>query len=178
MFPKVSQSTNRIRAPRSANAFAVETKVKLGTMISSPGPVSSRSAAISRECVQLVVRRVGTPKSAPRKASHSFVKGPPLEVCPCSTARVRMLEIPSKWGGLLKGMRMGILRKLMERPEDSAFERHSRGAAGTHRARRRECLCYAKRKWPSEFRLELVRGCGCLLYTSDAADEEDSVDIG
>jgi hypothetical protein len=59
-----SMSANTTRAPRSAKADAVETKVKLGTMTSSPGPIESRSAASSRAWVHEVVRRTGAPSTA------------------------------------------------------------------------------------------------------------------
>eukprot|EP00658_Telonema_sp_P-2_P082697 TRINITY_DN8790_c0_g1_i1.p1 TRINITY_DN8790_c0_g1~~TRINITY_DN8790_c0_g1_i1.p1 ORF type:complete len:115 (-),score=6.20 TRINITY_DN8790_c0_g1_i1:85-429(-) len=32
--------------------------------------------------------------------------------------------------------------------------------------------------WPAAITQSLVECCTCLLYTSDAADEEDSVDLG
>ncbi len=51
------------RAPRNTNAAAVETKVNDGTITSSPGWISSSSAAISSECVQEVVSStLGAPK--------------------------------------------------------------------------------------------------------------------
>jgi len=48
-------SAKTMRAPRSTKALTVETKVKLGAITSSPGPMSARMAAISRASVQEVV---------------------------------------------------------------------------------------------------------------------------
>ena len=54
-------STNTGTAPRSAYAFAVETKVNDGMITSSPGSRSSSSAVISSACVQEVVSSEPTP---------------------------------------------------------------------------------------------------------------------
>ena len=62
MSGRTSQNTGR--APRSTNAFAVDTNVNDGTITSSPGWMSSSSAAISSACVQEVV------SSAARRAEH------------------------------------------------------------------------------------------------------------
>ena len=49
-------STNTGRAPRSTNALTVDTNVNAGQITSSPGWMSSSSAAISSACVHDVVR--------------------------------------------------------------------------------------------------------------------------
>ncbi len=62
------------RAPRSTNALIVETKVKEGTMTSSPGLISSRSAVISSAWVQEVVSNArGTPSASSSRALQRLV---------------------------------------------------------------------------------------------------------
>ena len=82
-------STNTGRAPRSTTAFTVDTKVKGGTMTSSPGRRSSRSAAISSACVHEVVSSAfGDPVS---RSSHSWqarVYGPSPWSGPSAMTRV------------------------------------------------------------------------------------------
>ena len=76
-------------APRSTNAFTVDTKVKDGTMTSSPGLMSSNSADISSACVHDVVNSAD--ETGKRFSSHSrqrLVKGPPPERCRCRMASV------------------------------------------------------------------------------------------
>src|SRR5664280_3219307 len=87
------------------------------------------------------------------------------------------------------GMQRGVLSKTgfigeYQRPAlDSGFfirlgwvRRCQRScAAASARARTRRGRCTEKPIWCSNFRT--CPGC-CLLYTSDAADEEDSVDLG
>ena len=50
-----SLSAKTMRAPRRAKALAVDTKVKAGTITSSPSRMFSSSAAISSASVQEVV---------------------------------------------------------------------------------------------------------------------------
>ena len=79
-------STKTGRAPRSTNAFAVETNVNDGTITSSPGPMSSSSAAISRACVQDVVSSTRrAPRSSSSRRRHFSVKTPSPEIRPAST---------------------------------------------------------------------------------------------
>ncbi len=64
-------SAKTIRAPRNTKAFAVDTKVKEGTITSSPGWMSSNRAHISRAWVQEVVTiALGTPSVCSKKAWH------------------------------------------------------------------------------------------------------------
>ena len=66
-------SAKTIRAPRNAKAFAVDTKVKEGTMTSSPGWMSSSRAHISSACVQDVVTiALGTPSVCSKKRMAPF----------------------------------------------------------------------------------------------------------
>jgi hypothetical protein len=53
-------SANTTRAPRSAKALAVDTNVNAGTITSSPGPTSSKSAASSSAWVHEVVSSTGS----------------------------------------------------------------------------------------------------------------------
>ena len=75
-------STKTVRAPRSANAFAVDTNVNDGTMTSSPGCMSSSSAAISSACVHDVVSST----VAPWCTSHNS-----------DAARLVMTPSPDRW---------------------------------------------------------------------------------
>ena len=55
----------------------METNVNDGTMTSSPGSMSSRTALISRASVHDVVSRtLGEPSMCASKAWHFFVNGP------------------------------------------------------------------------------------------------------
>ncbi len=75
------------RAPRSTKALTVETKVKAGTMTSSPGWISSSRAAISSACVQDVVSRArATPSSASSRFRHCLVNRPSPEIWPAAMA--------------------------------------------------------------------------------------------
>ena len=72
-----STSANTTRAPRSANALAVETNVNAGTITSSPGPTSSNSAASSSAWVHDVVSSTGrSPSRAANSAAARRVNGP------------------------------------------------------------------------------------------------------
>jgi hypothetical protein len=60
-----------MRAPRRAKALAVETKVKEGTMTSSPALISSSNAHISSAWVQEVVTSArGTPSVCSSNSWH------------------------------------------------------------------------------------------------------------
>jgi len=96
------------RAPRSAKALAVETKVKDGTMTSSPGFRSNSSPAISSACVQEVVSSaLPTPCSCSSRAWHFFVKPPsPIRWLLASACSMYFDSSPSLCSRL-KGMVMG-----------------------------------------------------------------------
>ena len=80
-------SANTGTAPRSTNAFAVETKVNDGMITSSPGARSSSSAAISSAAVQLWVSRAReAPVSAASSPWQRLVNGPSPERWPFSCA--------------------------------------------------------------------------------------------
>ena len=74
-------STNTRVAPTAWKAVAVDEKVKLGRITSSPGSRSQRTAAISRAEVPLVVRRTF---SASKRSSihlwHLSEKGPSPQI--------------------------------------------------------------------------------------------------
>jgi hypothetical protein len=67
-------SANTGRAPCNAKALAVETKVKEGTITSSPGPMPRRIAAISRACVQEVVTRADRHPTTSRRSFWHFLE--------------------------------------------------------------------------------------------------------
>ena len=70
-------STNTGRAPRSTKAFAEDTNVNDGMMTSSPGSMSSSSAAISRAAVHDCVSSTrGAPIRRSSQSWHSFVNRP------------------------------------------------------------------------------------------------------
>ena len=74
-------STKTSFAPARTNAVAVEEKVKLGRMTSSPGWRSQRSAAISSAVVPEVVRSAFWAQNL--SSSHSWqriVNGPSPEI--------------------------------------------------------------------------------------------------
>ncbi len=80
-------STNTGVAPRSTNAFAVDTNVYDGMMTSSPGPTRARSAAISSADVQDCVSSArGTPSRSSSHRWHRLVNGPFPERCRLSIA--------------------------------------------------------------------------------------------
>jgi hypothetical protein len=66
-------SANTTRAPRSANALAVDTNVNAGTITSSSGPTSSKSAASSSAWVHDVVSSTG---SAVEPRRHTSAAAP------------------------------------------------------------------------------------------------------
>jgi hypothetical protein len=67
-------SQNTGVAPRSTKALMVETKVKEGTITSSPGAMSSSKAAISSACVQEVVNNTcGTPSTCSSSSRQRLV---------------------------------------------------------------------------------------------------------
>src|SRR5258705_4432094 len=75
------------RAPRSTKALTVETNVNDGTITSSPGLISSSSAAISSAWVQDVVSSaLGVPIRRSRSAWHFFVNVWSPAICPISIA--------------------------------------------------------------------------------------------
>src|SRR5207237_2427351 len=75
-----NMSANMGVAPRNTNALAVETNVKLGTMIASPEDRSNRSAASSRAAVHDVVRRPFlVPIHDSNIASQRLVQWPPTD---------------------------------------------------------------------------------------------------
>jgi hypothetical protein len=81
-------------------ALMVETKVKDGTMTSSPGWISSKKAAISSAWVQEVVNKAfATPSRCSSQAWHWRVKAPSPE---CGIFDARKFEPPTM-EGLLKG---------------------------------------------------------------------------
>src|SRR5437773_9648325 len=89
-------SMNTGLAPRSTNAFTVDTKVKDGTMTSSPGLMSSNSADISSACVHDVVNSAD--ETGKRFSSHSrqrLVKGPSPERCRCRRSEEHTSELQS-----------------------------------------------------------------------------------
>ena len=74
-------SANTRVAPRSAKAFAVETKVYEGRMTSSPGLILSRMADISSASVHEVVSKVLRMASLrSNMAWHFFVNSPSPEI--------------------------------------------------------------------------------------------------
>ncbi len=80
-------STNTGTAPRSTNAFAVDTNVNDGMMTSSPGSRSSSSADISSAAVHEWVRSARrVPVVVSSQALQRFVKGPSPERCPFACA--------------------------------------------------------------------------------------------
>jgi len=80
-------STKTGTPPRRTKALADDTKVKDGMMISSPGPISQRMAAISRAAVQECVRRAfPQPRVFSNHSWHLRVYGPLPERCPPRTA--------------------------------------------------------------------------------------------
>src|SRR5438094_9208508 len=93
------------RAPRSTKALTVETKVKEGTITSSPGLRSRSSAAISSACVQDVVSMaLGTPRVYSSKLWHFLVNIPSPDSCPQLIAwRIYSNSLPLK-NGRLNGM--------------------------------------------------------------------------
>jgi len=79
------------RAPRRANAFAVETKVKEGTMNSSPVYVQQKSGHFQSVVHEVVSRPWG--RRAPLPEAHDFlVKAPSPEIC---APRSPLVCIPS-----------------------------------------------------------------------------------
>src|SRR6266404_4953294 len=97
-------STNTGTPPRSTKALALETKVNEGMMISSPGPVPARIAAISRapvhECVSSALRE---PMVRSSQAWQRLVNGPSPERCMFSCAcRMYSSSRPVR-NGLLNG---------------------------------------------------------------------------
>src|SRR5205823_8884644 len=83
-----------------------ETNVNDGTMTSSPGPIESRSAAISSAWVQEVVRSaLATPSVCSRRAWHLFVNGPSPDRCPRATASAMYRCSSPTNDGRLNGMR-------------------------------------------------------------------------
>jgi hypothetical protein len=98
-------STKTGTAPRSANALAVDTKVKEGITTSSPASRSRSSAASSRASVQEVVRRtLAAPSTCSRQASACFVKVPLPEMWPASSAAAMYSRSRPTKLGRLKGM--------------------------------------------------------------------------
>ncbi len=80
-------STNTGRAPRSTNALTVETNVNAGQITSSPGWMSSSSAAISSACVHDVVSSaLRAPVISSSSAWQRLVKAPSPEMVPRSIA--------------------------------------------------------------------------------------------
>lgn len=82
-------STNTGTAPRSTNAFAVETKVKDGMITSSPGTRSSRIAAISSAAVhEWVSSARALPVCSSSHAWQRLVNGPSPDRWPlrCASA--------------------------------------------------------------------------------------------
>src|SRR5688572_32380497 len=99
-------STNTGTPPRSTNAFAVETKVNEGMMISSPGPMPARIAAISSAPVpECVSSALGQPVVRSSQAWQRLVNGPSPErwlfSCAC---RMYSSSRPVR-NGLLNGTR-------------------------------------------------------------------------
>ena len=80
-------STNTGTAPRRANAFAVDTKVNDGMITSSPGPMSDRSADISRAPVQEWVSSARRqPRASSSHAPQRLLNGPLADRWDAATA--------------------------------------------------------------------------------------------
>src|SRR5688500_18978838 len=102
-------STNTGTPPRSTNAFAVETKVNEGMMISSPGPMPARIAAISSAPVpECVSSALGQPVVRSSQAWQRLVNGPSPErwlfSCAC---RMYSSSRPVR-NGLLNGTKVSL----------------------------------------------------------------------
>src|SRR6185436_10123348 len=93
------------RAPRNTYALTPETNVNDGTMTSSPGFRSRRSADISSACVHDVVRRTFfAPRSCSSIACARFVKAPSPEMCPFAIDCATYSSSRPSTDGLLKGI--------------------------------------------------------------------------
>jgi hypothetical protein len=105
-------STNTGTPPRSTNALAVETKVNEGMMISSPGSIPARIAAISSAPVpECVSRALAQPLARSSHAWQRLVNGPSPERCMFSCAcRMYSSSRPVR-NGLLNGTWVRALPK-------------------------------------------------------------------
>src|SRR5262249_52791018 len=107
--------TNTGTAPRSTNAFAVETNVKDGMMTSSPGSRSSSSAAISSAAVH---ECVSSARFAPVvRSSHAwqrFVNTPSPARCPCACASAMYASSRPVMYGRLNGIPSRLIRGFRE----------------------------------------------------------------
>ena len=100
------QSANTGVNPRMAKALAVETKVNDGTMTSSPGRASSRSADISSAAVHEFVRSaVRAPVISSRRDSQPRVYGPFPDSLPLWSACVTHPTASASIVGRLNGIR-------------------------------------------------------------------------
>ena len=81
--------------PLKQNAFAVETKVKEGMIISSPGLISASNAQISNAAVQEWVRRAFLHLIfSSSHDSHNFVNFPSPASCPDLTApKIKLISL-------------------------------------------------------------------------------------
>src|SRR4030095_2755215 len=108
---RMSQNTGR--APRNTNAFTVDTKVNDGTTTSSPGTISSSSAATASACVHDVVNRtLAAPSSFSSSSWHFFVNRPSPEMCPISSASEIYRNSSPTSPARLKGIRVPLMRSL------------------------------------------------------------------
>lgn len=96
------ESTKTGVNPLIANALAVETKVKEGTITSSPGDFRIRSAAISSALVHDVVINVrGISNLSDISRSDESVNSPPPAKCPEVAATLRAsISRESRFGQL------------------------------------------------------------------------------
>src|SRR5437899_5106888 len=130
-------STNTGTPPRSTKALAVETNVNEGMMISSPGSIPARIAAISsapvHECVSSALAQ---PMVRSSQAWQRLVNGPSPERCMFSCAcRMYSSSRPVR-KGLLNGIHMlvDLLVDNVQRPvlhlleEFAAIESSDAGA--------------------------------------------------
>jgi hypothetical protein len=103
-------STNTGTPPRSTNALAVETNVKDGMMISSPGWVSASRPIISSAAVQECVSKARwQPIRCSSHALHFLVKAPFARQMAC---RMSLRDVPQLFAGhvrLVEGDRHGWL---------------------------------------------------------------------
>src|SRR5712691_7359737 len=101
---KVSErmSANTGLAPRKTYALIDDTKVNDGTITSSPGPTSSKSADISSAEVQDVVRRtLATPNDSSSRVWQRLVNGPsPDNLLLVSASVMYRSSLPSRVGSV------------------------------------------------------------------------------